>query len=1283
MFLLKHCLNFTFKVFKNYCIMKKLSTLVFAAILILNSQLFSQTGLLVTDYDYLNYPEVTFEYFIFQNSINQNASITENDIIVLNNDINISDKKIECSANNQSGDNSAIISIDLAISSANFNFDSVLAIANYLQLNTPNTEFALSSFNTVNHLNFDFNQSYSDFSIELGKLKNSNRSIIDSVFYSLPIGTESIFKNATTNNNKHIILFTDKRNPINRDILNKLKSQGIKLYLVILDQFADQKVREYFNSNDDFYLFENINKANLKLVSLAIKELINGNKPCKLTYNADLTCDTNIRVNLSVPSIATNKDFNFTISHLLAPRLELTPSYYGFSSVLPGKTKLADIVISAVNSDINVDSTYFSDDKGGVFSFVSGKINSPQVIPQGSNWTIKIEYKPQDSAIVFTKLIIASDACLNKEILITGGFPNTPPKVKNIKIENPNQCDEKLIVGEDYNVTWSGLLPSDVIQLEYSVDDGVNWDTLASNVTGLEHIWKVPDIESDKCLVRGIQLWPNNIGRTLDLKHPEAVNTAFFNHTDGSRAVTSCDDNNVRVWNTNTGKVIHTFKGHKATVSYAIFSHDDTKIVSSSNDTSVILWDANDESAPLKVFETHNDVVRCANFSYDDKKIISVDKSGVCKIYDVATGNEDYSFKPDGGISLWFATYHPNGLFYLTGGNGGKVKVWSTADNSFVKEFKISGWVYQFALNKDGSRLLIVDLLSKEATVWDFNTGTKLFTLKHKTQPNLPLNSGTFNEIGGQEYILTSGDDNTAIMWNSVGDSINVFREHTNSVRTAMFNFDGQRVITSSWDNTAKVWNLDERDLQMDTSDCVFTITKLKFDKNDLKFPDTFLSDYKDTILSQALINLNDFQFKIKNAYLRGANKEDFEIYTNLINSVVDTVTGNNYVSIDVRFKPTAFGLRKAELVLDIPGNEVVINLEGNCTKKDLEIVQDYITFEKVDIGDFRDKVIDIAVRNNSDRDLRIDSVYIDVPRANDYSIIVDKPITDIKKGEELGLIARFAPQFIDRSNADIVFVHNGNNSPSRISLLGTGSKPVFDTTIVRISNIEASSNNKVIANISLTKLKQELNNESFKGIAFDLSFNSTLLVPNFPYSADKIENGIRTVTVLLDADDSWFIENEPKQSKVQADETSVMQLEFSTALGNDSTTTLNINNSKVLGKAKLKINEEDGTFRLLDLCKEGGVRLFDASNQFSLETPNPNPITKNAIIKYELLENGYITLDLFDYMGNKVRNLVSNYKQIGQYSVMLDINQLAAGIYFLRLQSPNQSIAKKIQIER
>ena len=191
------------------------------------------------------------------------------------------------------------------------------------------------------------------------------------------------------------------------------------------------------------------------------------------------------------------------------------------------------------------------------------------------------------------------------------------------------------------------------------------------------------------------------------------------------------------------------------------------------------------------------------------------------------------------------------------------------------------------------------------------------------------------------------------------------------------------------------------------------------------------------------------------------------------------------------------------------------------------------------------------------------------------------------------------------------------------------------------------------------------------------------MLNPEFSVTSDEIVDGIRTVRVELDANDNWFAAIASKENKTQANEIEIAELPFRTALGNDSTSTLNINGAKVLGKAKLKIFESDGNFRLLDLCTEGGVRLFDASEKFNLESPSPNPLVASTYINYELLENSNIELDVIDYTGNRLLSIDSGYKSIGTYSASLDIDKLPSGIYFIRLQTQNQSIVRKIQIER
>jgi len=56
--------------------------------------------------------------------------------------------------------------------------------------------------------------------------------------------------------------------------------------------------------------------------------------------------------------------------------------------------------------------------------------------------------------------------------------------------------------------------------------------------------------------------------------------------------------------------------------------------------------------------------------------------------------------------------------------------------------------------------------------------------------------------------VLSSSSDDTAKLWDaSTGELLVSLDGHTNGVRDASFSRDGSRVVTASWDNTAKVWD--------------------------------------------------------------------------------------------------------------------------------------------------------------------------------------------------------------------------------------------------------------------------------------------------------------------------------------------------------------------------------------------------------------------------------------------------------------------------------------------
>ncbi|BAT52903.1 WD-40 repeat protein [Nostoc sp. NIES-3756] len=73
------------------------------------------------------------------------------------------------------------------------------------------------------------------------------------------------------------------------------------------------------------------------------------------------------------------------------------------------------------------------------------------------------------------------------------------------------------------------------------------------------------------------------------------------------------------------------------------------------------------------------------------------------------------------------------------------------------------------------------------------------------------VNSATFSPDG--QRILTASRDKTARLWDLQGRQIAKFQGHEGLVYSASFSPDGQRILTASYDNTARLWDLQGRQI--------------------------------------------------------------------------------------------------------------------------------------------------------------------------------------------------------------------------------------------------------------------------------------------------------------------------------------------------------------------------------------------------------------------------------------------------------------------------------------
>jgi photosystem II stability/assembly factor-like uncharacterized protein len=73
--------------------------------------------------------------------------------------------------------------------------------------------------------------------------------------------------------------------------------------------------------------------------------------------------------------------------------------------------------------------------------------------------------------------------------------------------------------------------------------------------------------------------------------------------------------------------------------------------------------------------------------------------------------------------------------------------------------------------------------------------------------------------------------------------------------------------------------------------------------------------------------------------------------------------------------------------------------------------------------------------------------------------------------------------------------------------------------------------------------------------------------------------------------------------------------------------------------------------------------------NKFELSRNYPNPFNPSTTINYSLPEAGFVTIKIYDLLGQEITTLVNEERQGGSYSVQFNAKDLPSGIYFYTMQ--------------
>jgi len=83
--------------------------------------------------------------------------------------------------------------------------------------------------------------------------------------------------------------------------------------------------------------------------------------------------------------------------------------------------------------------------------------------------------------------------------------------------------------------------------------------------------------------------------------------------------------------------------------------------------------------------------------------------------------------------------------------------------------------------------------------------------------------------------------------------------------------------------------------------------------------------------------------------------------------------------------------------------------------------------------------------------------------------------------------------------------------------------------------------------------------------------------------------------------------------------------------------------------------------------------------NDYRLEQNFPNPFNPATNLEFGISKLGFVSLKVYDVLGNEVATLVNEKKNPGSYKVSFDGSSFSSGIYYYKLSVDNFSDTKKM----
>lgn len=193
------------------------------------------------------------------------------------------------------------------------------------------------------------------------------------------------------------------------------------------------------------------------------------------------------------------------------------------------------------------------------------------------------------------------------------------------------------------------------------------------------------------------------------------------------------------------------------------------------------------------------------------------------------------------------------------------------------------------------------------------------------------------------------------------------------------------------------------------------------------------------------------------------------------------------------------------------------------------------------------------------------------------------------------------------------------------------------------------------------------------------LEVSQVLPVELTNFSVSKISNG-----VFL----SWSTSNEVNNYGFYVEKTSNKTNSFWESIGfilgsgysNSPQSYYFIDSSLSSGKYyyRLKQVDNDGQYAYSPIVHFDNI---DKPKNYALFQNYPNPFNPSTMIRYSISQDGFVTLKIYNSLGEEIKTIVNQTQYSGQYEIDFNALNLAGGVYFYELRCNDFIQVKKLVV--